>query len=464
MGPTNGYLLKLQGVGTERWRGDGGEDQRLRLDNRNMINQGAFGGKGYRVAGRRFVSLKLQVSALLFMLSLFSIVGISLAVFPPAAQATEMEAPPFTLTSIDGTCFNLSDYDGKIVVLDLMATWCSVCNDEMQELSQLRKEYNDVVIITISVDPTEDDETLRIFKEKHNADWIFARDTDNNVWVKYRNLYLPTIVVIDPQGYISFQKADLVPAEELMSVVENAYSGGIRETDESAETEGTVRTGTGLYVLALITGLMSFFAPCAFPLLPGYISYYLGKYEGGGTLISSVKAGMSATTGINGIFALIGAAVAVGGVAVKSYLPYLEPGGGFIIILLGISIFFGKTGLFDKFGGLLSSYSSKFGVRARQSGLFMYGVGYGLASMGCLAPVFIALIFAGLAAGGALEALLVFLSFSIGMGCMMLIVSVIVGTAKMKVLTRLKELTPVINRACGVILIFVGVYFLVEFV
>jgi cytochrome c-type biogenesis protein len=420
---------------------------------------GAFGGMGYWFAGRR--SAKLKVGATLFItLLLIAISGFSAAAVSPVAQAAGSEAPPFTLTSIDGTNFSLSDYRGEVVVLDLMATWCPLCKDEMEELSQLGQEYSDVVIMTISVYPLETAEDLRNYKEEHNADWLFARDTEN-ILVKYNAFSLPTIVVIDPQGYISFQKSALVPVEELRSEVERAYSGGIEEPEEPEETAPTF---AGLYVLALLTGLMSFFAPCAFPLLPGYISYYLGRYEGGPTLSGAVKAGIAAATGINVMFALIGAAVALGGVAVKSYLTYFAPGVGFVIVLLGLAMVFGKTEIFDKFGGKLSSYSSKIGGRARYSGLFMYGVGYGLASMGCQAPVFIALIFAGLASGGALEAFMVFVSFSIGMGSMMLAVSVIVGTAKMTILERMRKMTPYINRACGVILIIVGAYFLLEFV
>jgi cytochrome c-type biogenesis protein len=423
----------------------------------------ASGCVAYYFAGRSFASSKLKWGTVLFILSLIVIGGISAAALSPVAQAAGSEAPSFTLTSIDGLNFSLSEYRGKVVVLDLMATWCPVCQAEMKELVQLRQEKTEVVILTVSVDPLETDDNLRDFKEKYNADWLFARDTDR-VLDKYWAFTLPTIVVIDPQGYISFQKAALVSTEELALEVEKAYSGGIEEPEEPEQIGEAVPPIIGLYILALVTGVMSFFAPCAFPLMPGYISYYLGRYEGGLTLRGSVKAGIASATGINGIFALIGAAVAVGGAAVKSYLMYLAPGVGVAIVLLGLVMVFGKTEIFDRFGGILSSYSSKLAGGARYSGLFLYGVGYGLASMGCQAPVFIALIFAGLASGGAVEALLIFLSFSVGMGTTMLSVSVLVGTAKMTILERVRRMVPYINRACGVILIIVGVYFLLEFI
>jgi cytochrome c-type biogenesis protein len=412
---------------------------------------------------RKFTPPQLPRGFALFILSVILISGIVTATIPFVAHAAR-SAPSFNLTSIDGTDFSLNDYRGTVVVLDLMATWCPVCPHEMPELSKLREERSDVVIMAISVDPLEQEDDLRGFRETYasNADWLFARDTDK-VWDKYRALTLPMIVVIDPEGYISFQKAGLVPAQELIAEVEQAYAGDVGEPEEPEEPEGPSSTIMGLYVLALLTGLLSFFAPCAFPLLPGYISYYLGRYEGGPTLSGSVKAGIASATGINGMFALIGAAVAVGGVAVKPYITYFAPIVGVVIVLLGLSMVFGKAEIFERFGGVLSSYSSKLGGRARYSGLFLYGVGYGLAAMGCQAPVFIALIFAGLATGGVLEAFLIFFSFSIGMGCMMITVSVIVGTAKMKLLERMRALTPYLNRACGVILVIVGVYFLWEY-
>ncbi|HDS45416.1 MAG TPA: redoxin domain-containing protein [Methanomicrobia archaeon] len=402
-----------------------------------------------------------RAALVLFVLMLSAL---AITACSPVAGAARPEAPPFSLTSLEGTSFNLSDFRGSVVVLDLMATWCPVCKDEMPELVQLRQARPEVVIITISVDPTEDDTELRAFKEHYAADWRFTRDTDR-VWEKYREFYIPAIVVIEPQGYISFRKAGLVPIAELIAEVDRASAGVPGEPEEPAVPAETSTTPFGLYALAFLTGLLSFFAPCAFPLLPGYISYYLGRAEGGTTLRSSLKAGSAAASGINGIFALIGIAVALGGAVVKSYLSYLTPVVGVAIIVLGLLMLLGPSGMavFAQFEGLLSAYATKLGGRSSDSGLVMYGAGYGLAVMGCQAPVFIALIFAGLAAGGAVQAILVFLVFSLGMGCMMIAVSLLAGTAKRTMLDRLKALMPYINRACGLVLILVGLYFLREF-
>ena len=413
--------------------------------------------------------LKSPHRAVLIFLVLL-LIGLAATACSPVAGAARPEAPQFSLTSLEGARFNLSDFRGSVVVLDLMATWCPVCKDEMQELAQLRQARPEVVIITISVDPTDDEAKLRAFQEQYTADWLFARDTDR-VWEKYREYYLPTIVVIDPQGYISFKKADRVPAADLMAEVESAYAGIPEEPEEPSESKTTgiinflqeILEKYWLYGSALLLGILSFFAPCAFPLLPGYFSYYIGRYEEGATLKSALKAGLAAATGINGLFAVMGAAVALGASAVSSYLEYLKPGVGVVIVLLGLAMVFSKTGFFTRIEAFFASYSTKLSVRSQQSGLFMYGIGYGLAVMGCQFIPFIGLVLEGLAAGGALQAILVFLLFSLGMGCMMVGVSLLAGTAKRTILDRLKTLMPYINRACGLILILVGLFFLREF-
>ncbi|HUV79287.1 MAG TPA: rhodanese-like domain-containing protein [Candidatus Bathyarchaeia archaeon] len=144
---------------------------------------------------------------------------------PTQAPTSAIEAPSFTLTSIDGTTFSLSDYSGKVVVLTLISTTCGLCNEEMQELVQLRQANPEAEILTVSVNPLDTDEILRDFKEIHNADWTFARDTDN-VFFKYQayRAATPTIVIITPQGYLSFRKVEVVPLEDLKSAVESAYS------------------------------------------------------------------------------------------------------------------------------------------------------------------------------------------------------------------------------------------------
>ncbi len=134
-------------------------------------------------------------------------------------------APNFSLTSIDGDDFALSNFRGKVVVLDFMYVACTYCDDEMGELKDVYSNYddNDVVIITIDMLPQQDNETeLREFGETYGDDWTYALDTDN-VWNDYKdptNEGVPMIVIINKEGKIAYEHVGLTTYNTLSSEID----------------------------------------------------------------------------------------------------------------------------------------------------------------------------------------------------------------------------------------------------
>jgi thiol-disulfide isomerase/thioredoxin len=65
-------------------------------------------------------------------------------------------APNFQLEGIDGKSYELSEFEGKKVILNFWATWCPYCVDEMPDLSKLADTYNDdLVVLAVNVDESE---------------------------------------------------------------------------------------------------------------------------------------------------------------------------------------------------------------------------------------------------------------------------------------------------------------------
>lgn len=126
-------------------------------------------------------------------------------------------APNFVDTGDD--TFSLTSLRGKVVVLDFMATWCGPCKLEMPHLKEIFSSYSaeQVVIISIDVDPTESDETIKQFKATHGDDWVFASGSE--VGTTYGSVYIPTLYIIDNQGIIAYKNVGVTPSSTLSTEI-----------------------------------------------------------------------------------------------------------------------------------------------------------------------------------------------------------------------------------------------------
>ncbi len=128
----------------------------------------------------------------------------------------------FSIPDIDGNTVTLSDYDGQVVVLDFMGTWCGLCRAAMLDLVPL---YNDIgdqfVLISISIEPNFDTvSVLRAWAEEYAATWIHARDlADPPVTQQFGVFDPPTYVILDRDGEIRFRHVGPVSALKLKTEI-----------------------------------------------------------------------------------------------------------------------------------------------------------------------------------------------------------------------------------------------------
>jgi cytochrome c-type biogenesis protein len=221
--------------------------------------------------------------------------------------------------------------------------------------------------------------------------------------------------------------------------------------------------GTAQVAFAFSAGLATFLAPCAYPLLPGYVAYFLGNDEGstpalGARLRRAVVVALVTSAGFFAVYAVLaGVASAVGASALRD-ISVLELVVGALLVVLGTAMALGR---------FQPDLHVPLPERRRSTGgYFLFGVVYAAAAAGCTAPVFVAI--AGVALGGTpTGALLTFGAYAAGMSLLMLAVTVLAAAGQDAVLRRLSRASGRLTRVAGAVLVVAGVvqiyFFLFEF-
>jgi peroxiredoxin len=120
-------------------------------------------------------------------------------------EFSNQPAPEFELQDIEGETHRLSDYRGKVVVLNFWATWCPPCRYEMPSMERARKLLEDEPIAILAVDVGEDEDAIFMFTGDYPVEFPLLMDRDESVIKSYPVIGLPTTYVIDPEGYIRYR-------------------------------------------------------------------------------------------------------------------------------------------------------------------------------------------------------------------------------------------------------------------
>ncbi len=117
---------------------------------------------------------------------------------------TRIEAPAFTLPDIDGQQVRLSDFKGKVVLLNFWATWCAPCLEEMPDMQLLWEKSREegFVILAVAADRGSKEQVVA-FAQELALTFPVLLDPDGNVRNRYEVAALPMSYLIGRDGKIS---------------------------------------------------------------------------------------------------------------------------------------------------------------------------------------------------------------------------------------------------------------------
>jgi len=197
--------------------------------------------------------------------------------------------------------------------------------------------------------------------------------------------------------------------------------------------------------LAVGAGVATFFSPCAYALLPGYVGMYLS--DGEGTLRSDGMRGLAAALGVLVVFAVTVAAVAAVGEAVQPWIGRIEPLTGLALVGFGVLLLGGST-----FGWHLPLPDQRPGV----AGFGIFGAVYAVAAVGCVAPLFFGLTLNALQAGPT-QAAVVLSAYGGTIALLLLAVTVAIGVGYEIAELKLARLSVVGQKLGGIVLVAAGI-------
>jgi len=135
---------------------------------------------------------------------------------------------------------------------------------------------------------------------------------------------------------------------------------------------------------AVTAGVLTFFSPCAYPLLPGYVGFYVNSVEADQASVTGAGIrGLAAGLGVLVTFALLAGATVRVGQSTLSNITVFET------LVGGLLIAFGLLVVLDRAPSLSISLPKR---RSSVFGFGLFGAGYALAGAGCVAPIFLAVV------------------------------------------------------------------------
>ncbi|MFA5014080.1 MAG: TlpA disulfide reductase family protein [Actinomycetota bacterium] len=125
----------------------------------------------------------------------------------------------FTLDDLSGKEISLSDFKGKIVVLNFWATWCPPCIAEIPDFVEIFNEYRDKDVQFIGVSD-EDISMLKSFAAYYDINYPILTD-DKNIMAVWGIRAIPTTFVFDRNGKIVFENVGMMTREQIRNVIED---------------------------------------------------------------------------------------------------------------------------------------------------------------------------------------------------------------------------------------------------
>ena len=407
-----------------------------------------------------------------------------------------LQAPSYSAKDLVGNIVNLDDFKNNYTVLiNVWATWCGPCKEEMPGLEKLYKQFSSssLKIIGVSIDNSMADNLVQSYINKMGITYDIWRDPSDIFSMTFKTIGVPASFLINQNGEIIHRwNGQFDPVSvETKNLVTNILLGSetsVKKIEINSSTEVNSHVSYDLnqhstsdddpvksYLLmgipiAFLAGFLSFLSPCVLPLIPSFIAFITGmslddlKSIGKNNKqehVSSIKAsdsrkkvltrGSLFILGFSIVFILLGASTTIIGSIFFEYNQWISRIGGIVLIIFGLHLF----GIFR-----ISILEKRIGFNftkkpTKNIGSFIVGMGFGAGWTPCIGPILAGILTIAATSSSILTGITLLAVYSLGLAIPFIISSLLIERF-LYLFNKFKNSMRWIEKISGIILIILG--------
>lgn len=168
---------------------------------------------------------RVRILSIAFVAIVVLVAGVVWLARDPAETASDEAAPELTLNFFDGTSQQLSDLQGRPVVLNFWASWCPACVSEMPAFGEVHRRLGDQVeFIGVNTQEVSLEAAAKLVKQT-NVDYRLVHDPDGAIYNLFGGIAMPTTVFISATGVVEQVHAGTIFEEDLTAIIESKLLG-----------------------------------------------------------------------------------------------------------------------------------------------------------------------------------------------------------------------------------------------
>ena len=213
----------------------------------------------------------------------------------------------------------------------------------------------------------------------------------------------------------------------------------------------------GDFAYSFIVGVLAAVNPCGFVLLPTYLVYFLGTEMNRGienpalAIGRSLKVGAAVSSGFVGIFLVVG-------IISRLFTTVIRDNAKYVALVIGVALVAGGIAMFRGWKPPIAQPAVQMSEGRTVRSMFMFGIVYAIASIGCTLPFLTSVIFSSIDRDGFVSGVLSTVLYGLGMGMLVTGLTVALAFARVGVVSVLKRGFPVFDKISAGLVVLTGLY------